>query len=55
MKNVRKIALFETVDDFHDFSWINGDKIEKSKTIVSAVDTSPNIQRKFLPRINSSF
>ena len=32
-KNVRKIALFETVDDFVDFSRSNGDKFKKSKTV----------------------
>ena len=34
-----KWHFFETVDDFRDFSWINGDKIENSKTIVSTTDT----------------
>ena len=28
-KNVQKIALFETADDFDDFSWINGEKFKK--------------------------
>ena len=50
-----KWHFFETVDDFDDFSCINGDKIEKSKTIVSTTDTSPNILRKFLPKIFASF
>ena len=54
-KNVWKIALFHSVNDFHDFSCSNGDKIEKSKTIVSTTDTSPNIPRKFFPEISSTF
>ena len=54
-KMYEKWHFFETVDDFHDFSRSYGDKIEKSKTIVSTTDTSPNIPRKFLPQIPSSF
>ena len=54
-KMYEKWHFFETVDDFDDFSRSNGDKIEKSKTIVSTTDTSPNILRKFLPQIPSSF
>jgi hypothetical protein len=54
-KMYEKWHFFETVDDFRDFSWINGDKIENSKTIVSTTDTYPNIPRKFRPKISSSF
>ena len=46
-----KRDLFETAN----FSWINGDKIENSKTIVSTTGTYPNIPQKFLPKISSSF
>ena len=54
-ENVPKIALFETTDDFVDFSWINGEKLKNSKTIVSTTGTSPNIPRKFQSKISSSF
>jgi hypothetical protein len=50
-----KWHFFDPVHDFHDFSCSNGDKIEKSKTIVSTTDTSPNIPRKFFPEISSTF
>ena len=49
-----KWHFFETVDDFHDFSWINGDKIENSKTIVSSTNTYPNILQKFLGVVRRS-
>ena len=42
--------IFNCCPLFHDFSWMNGDKIENSKTIVSTTDTYPNILRKFLPK-----
>jgi hypothetical protein len=29
-----KNGTFVTVNDFHDFSWSNEDKIEKSKTML---------------------
>ena len=50
-----KWHFFDPVDDFHDFSCSNVDKIEKSKTIVSTTDTSPNIPRNFFPEISSIF
>jgi hypothetical protein len=54
-KMYEKWHFFDPVDDFHDFPCSNGDKIEKSKTIVSTTDTSPNIPRKFFPEISSTF
>ena len=49
-KNVRKIALFETVDDFS-----NREKFKKSKTNLSRPDISPSNPLKFFQKISSSF